>query len=82
MGRMTTRVVIERMVRQGLLMRRRSRADARAYVLKMTDQGRWMLAAGEHAARRVDAIALGALPKDTRQRFPAALMAISQTRRP
>jgi hypothetical protein len=61
-------------------LRSRSRSDARAYALKMTDEGRRMLATGERVAQRVDAIVLGALPAARRQVFLAALAVINQDR--
>ena len=74
--RTTAAEVVRRLARRGLLQRRRSRSDTRAYVLKMTDDGREAMRAAEPAALLVDARALDALPKAERAAFVAALQAI------
>jgi DNA-binding MarR family transcriptional regulator len=74
--RSTTAEVMRRLVKKGLLQRRRSRADARAYELRLTDEGNKALEAAEPVARRIDARVLEALPKAHRQPFVAALAAV------
>jgi DNA-binding MarR family transcriptional regulator len=74
--RATAAEVARRLARRGLLQRRRSRSDARAYVLKVSDDGREAMRAAEPAALLVDARALDALPKAGRAAFVAALQAI------
>jgi DNA-binding MarR family transcriptional regulator len=68
--------IIRRRVRQGLLRRRRSRADARAKMLHLTDEGRQLLKAAAPIERNVDALLLAALPRAEREPFLAALQAI------
>jgi DNA-binding MarR family transcriptional regulator len=74
--RITAAEVVRRLARRGLLQRRRSRSDARAYVLKVTDDGREAMRAAGPAALLVDARALDALPKAQRAAFIAALQAV------
>jgi DNA-binding MarR family transcriptional regulator len=74
--RSTTSDVVERLVRKGLLQKRRSRQDSRAFSLNLTDEGRKVLAAAEPVARRVDARLLRTLPPDRRGPFLEALRAI------
>jgi DNA-binding MarR family transcriptional regulator len=68
--------VVRRMVKKGLVQRRRSRTDTRAYELRLTDEGRKVLQAADPVARRVDARVLDALPKARREAFLVALGAI------
>jgi DNA-binding MarR family transcriptional regulator len=74
--RTTVAEVVRRLARRGLLQRRRSRSDRRAYVLKVTGDGQEAMRAAEPAALLVDARALDALPKAKRATFVAALQAI------
>jgi len=68
--------IISRLVRKGLLQRRRSREDIRAKMLRLTDEGRRLLEAAEPMARNVDGLLLAVLPKAQRKPFLAALQAI------
>jgi MarR family transcriptional regulator, temperature-dependent positive regulator of motility len=43
--RSTTTDLVQRLVRKGLLQKRRSRQDIRAFVLRLTDEGRQLLRA-------------------------------------
>jgi DNA-binding MarR family transcriptional regulator len=74
--RSTMADVVRRMVKKGLLERRRSRTDIRAYELRLTDEGRKVLQAAIPVARRVDARVLDALPRARREQFLAALGSI------
>jgi MarR family transcriptional regulator, temperature-dependent positive regulator of motility len=74
--RSTTADLVRRLLRRGLLQRRRSRQDARAYVLKLTDAGKRALDAADPLAKRVDARVLGVLPKERREEFIASLRTI------
>lgn len=68
--RSTLADVIRRMLKKGLIQRRRTREDARAYAVKLTDVGRRALQSCQPMARRVDQRILDALPSaDTRERF-------------
>jgi DNA-binding MarR family transcriptional regulator len=60
----------------GLLHKRRSRQDTRAFVLKLTDEGRQLLKDAEPVARNIDAALLQTLPQARREPFLEALRAI------
>ena len=68
--------IVRRLVRKGLLQRRRMREDARAYAVKLTDRGRRVLSTALPAARRVDERVIGALPDNRRDAFLTALASI------
>jgi MarR family transcriptional regulator, temperature-dependent positive regulator of motility len=68
--------IISRLVRKGLLQRRRSREDTRAKVLRLTDEGRRRLEMAEPMARNVDGLLLAVLPATERKPFLAALQSI------
>jgi MarR family transcriptional regulator, temperature-dependent positive regulator of motility len=74
--RSTVAEMIRRMQRKRLIQRRRTREDARAYAVKLTNEGRRVLRAAEPEARRVDERLLMTLPTDRREQFLAALSAI------
>ena len=67
------------MQRKGLLQRRRTKEDARAYAVKLTDEGRRVLRTAEPTARRVDDRILEALPNKQREQFIDELQAIVDT---
>ena len=67
--RSTLADIVRRMQKKGLLQRRRTREDARAYAVKLTDEGRRMLRAAEPLAKRVDERILDALPGQQREHF-------------
>ena len=68
--------IVRRLCRKGLLLRRRTREDVRAYAVKLTDQGRRVLSAAVPAARRVDQRVLAALQDKQRETFLTALTSI------
>jgi DNA-binding MarR family transcriptional regulator len=74
--RSTTTELVQRLVAKGLLQKRRSRQDARTFVLKVTDDGRRLLAAADPVARKLDAALLEALPPAQREPFMKALDAV------
>jgi DNA-binding MarR family transcriptional regulator len=74
--RSTLADIVRRMQRKGLLQRRRTKEDARAYAVKLTDEGRRMLRSAEPLAKRVDQRILDALPGKERERFIDALVSI------
>ena len=74
--RSTLADIVRRVAKRGLIQRRRSREDARAYVLKLTEEGERTLKAAEPLARRVDARVLNALPGGRREEFMVSLRAI------
>jgi DNA-binding MarR family transcriptional regulator len=59
--RSTLADIVRRMLKKGLLQRRRTREDARAYAVKLTDEGLQTLAAARPRVEAVDARILTAL---------------------
>jgi DNA-binding MarR family transcriptional regulator len=76
--RSTLADVVRRMLKKGLLHRRRTREDARAYSVKLTDEGARVLKSHDPSARRVDERILSSLPVPQRDRFLQDLNAIVQ----
>jgi DNA-binding MarR family transcriptional regulator len=74
--RSTLADIVRRMLKKGLLQRRRTKEDARAYAVKLTDEGWRVLKGAEPLAKRVDDKLLGALPTAQRERFLQDLAAI------
>lgn len=77
--RSTLADVVRRMLKKGLLQRRRTRDDARAYAVKLTDEGARVLKTHDPMARRVDERILSSLPVQQRDRFMQDLAAIVET---
>ncbi len=67
--RSTLADIIRRMLKKGLVQRRRTKEDARAYAVKLTEEGRRMLQSAVPMARKVDDRILEALPTAQRERF-------------
>ncbi len=67
--RSTLADIVRRMLKKGLLQRRRTKEDARAYSVKLTDEGWRVLKSADPKARRVDDRILAALPTQQRERF-------------
>jgi DNA-binding MarR family transcriptional regulator len=74
--RSTLADIVRRLTRKGLIQRRRTREDARAYAVRLTDQGRRLLAEAGPVARRADERVLEILPQRDRKHFLASLAAI------
>lgn len=74
--RSTLADVVRRMLKKGLLQRRRTKGDARAYSVKLTDEGWRVLKTADPLAKRVDDKILAALPNQQRERFLQDLNAI------
>jgi DNA-binding MarR family transcriptional regulator len=74
--RSTLADIVRRMLKKGLLQRRRTKDDARAYSVKLTDEGWRVLKAADPLAKRVDDKILAALPGQQRERFVQDLRAI------
>ena len=74
--RSTLADIVRRMLKKGLLSRRRTREDARAYAVRLTEEGWKSLRGADPVARRVDERILEALPPAQRDRFLADLGAI------
>ena len=75
--RSTLADIVRRMQRKGLLQRRRTKEDARAYAVKLTDEGRRVLRTAEPLAKRVDERILEAVPAKQRDQFIDDLVAIA-----
>jgi DNA-binding MarR family transcriptional regulator len=67
--RSTLADIVRRMLKKGLLQRRRTKEDARAYAVKLTEEGRRQLKMADPVARRVDDRILDALPAKQREQF-------------
>jgi len=67
--RSTLADIVRRMLKKGLLQRRRTREDARAYAVKLTDSGWTTLSNAKPHTSRVDETILAALPTQNRERF-------------
>jgi DNA-binding MarR family transcriptional regulator len=77
--RSTLADIVRRMQRKGLLQRRRTKEDARAYAVKLTDEGRKVLRTAEPLAKKVDDRILEVLPGRQRDQFINDLQAIVDT---
>lgn len=67
--RSTLADIIRRMIKKGLLHRRRTKEDARAYAVRLTDEGNRVLRAADPLARKVDDKVLAVLSAQERERF-------------
>ena len=76
--RSTLADIVRRMLKKGLLQRRRTREDARAYAVKLTEEGWRVLKSVEPLSRRVDDRILASLPAGQRERLLQDLNAIVQ----
>jgi DNA-binding MarR family transcriptional regulator len=78
--RSTLADIVKRLTGKGrLLQRRRTKEDARAYAVKLTEEGRKALRTAGPLARRVDDRILDALPAKQRDPFMTALASIIAT---
>ena len=77
--RSTIADMIRRMVKKGLLQRRRSRTDARAYVVRLTPAGQRVLKTTEPQALRAGTAVLARLSSEQRKTFLEALKVIAAT---
>jgi len=67
--RSTLADIIRRMLKKGLLQRRRTKDDARAYSVKLAEDGIRVLATTAPVVARVDDMVLSVLPPHQRQQF-------------
>ena len=74
--RSTLADLVRRLHRKGLLQRRRTKEDARAYAVKLTDEGRMVLRTAEPLAKRVEDRILDSLPAKRRGEFMNALVSV------
>jgi MarR family transcriptional regulator, temperature-dependent positive regulator of motility len=75
--RSTTADLVRRLMRKGLLARRRARHDARSNVLRLTEEGKALLTSFRARAAEVDQMLLNALPEASRSHFIDALSRIA-----
>jgi DNA-binding MarR family transcriptional regulator len=80
--RSTLADVVKRLKGKGLLQRRRTKEDARAYAVKLTEEGQQILRTAAPLAKRVDERILDALPAKRRAEFMGALASIVSTLEP
>ena len=78
--RSTLADIIRRMLRKGLLQRKRTKEDARAYSVRLTEEGRQLLEAAAPGASRSEERLLAALPREQRDAFLLALATIVKSR--
>jgi DNA-binding MarR family transcriptional regulator len=71
--RSTLADIVARLLRRGLLQRRRTKEDARAYAVKLSPQGARALREAQPAAAATDQLLLAGLPPGKRQEFVDAL---------
>jgi MarR family transcriptional regulator, temperature-dependent positive regulator of motility len=74
--RSTVSQVVQTMIRKGLLKRRRTREDARAYAISLTPYGRDILKASEPIVSRVNDALVSALPAGRAAAFIESLYTI------
>lgn len=74
--RSTLADIVRRMLKKGLVQRRRTKEDARAYAVKLTEEGRKALKEADPLVKRVDERILEAIPSQERSRFLSSLTAI------
>ena len=74
--RSTLADIVRRLLKKGLLQRRRTKEDARAYAVKLTEEGRRQLKLANPVSRRVDDRILDSLPSKQRDQFLEDLGAI------
>jgi DNA-binding MarR family transcriptional regulator len=67
--RSTLADIVRRMLKKGLLQRRRTKEDARAYAVKLTEEGKRILRSADPVTQRVDDRILEALPSKQRDLF-------------
>ncbi len=67
--RSTLADIIRRMLKKGLIQRRRTKEDARAYAVRLSDEGWKVLKSAEPLAKRIDDKIMAALPGASRERF-------------
>jgi DNA-binding MarR family transcriptional regulator len=77
--RSTLADIVKRLKEKGLLQRKRTKEDARAYAVKLTAEGQQILRAAGPLAKRVDERILDALPAKRRAEFVSALASLVST---
>ena len=77
--RATTTYLVKRLMRKGLLQRRRTPADTRAYAVTFTDEGRRLLRKLGPVVKAVDKHVLASLPEARREPFLSNLRSVIET---
>jgi MarR family transcriptional regulator, temperature-dependent positive regulator of motility len=77
--RSTTTYLVKRLMRKGLLQRRRTTADTRAYAVNLTNEGRRALRKLGPAVKAVDKHVLASLPEARREPFLSSLRSVIAT---
>ena len=80
--RSTVSQVVQLLVRKGLLKRRRTRHDARAYAVSLTDAGRDVLKTSEPIVGRIEQALVEALPATRAKSFISNLRTIVEALEP
>lgn len=75
--RSTIADVVMRLQKKGLVVRKRSKEDARAYAVRLTDAGKKALDVSQRAAKRVDGRIGGKLPSQKREELLDILRSIA-----
>jgi len=78
--RSTLADVIARLLKKGLLRRRRTKRDARAYAVRLTEEGQQAVARAKPIAAAADEAVLAALSANERDNVMAALAALANHR--
>lgn len=77
--RSTLADIVRRMLKKGLLQRRRTKEDARAYAVRLTDEGWRVLNICEPVVKRIEQRILDALPEGNRNQFLEDLSVIIES---
>ncbi|MEZ5857212.1 MAG: MarR family transcriptional regulator [Hyphomicrobiaceae bacterium] len=77
--RSTLADIVKRLVTRGLIARRRSKVDARAYAVRLTPAGKEALEQAQPASERVEGRLLKSLPQTRRDAFVDALSALVES---
>ena len=75
--RSTMASIVKRLVKRGLVKRRRDRSDARAYVVTITPAGEAALATAAPVMAGIEAQILNAFPAKDRERFMEMLVKLT-----
>lgn len=75
--RSTLADVVRRMIKKGLVLRRRTKEDQRAYAVRLSEKGKQSLSETVAAANSADQRVLGALSADKRKLFLESLAAVA-----
>jgi DNA-binding MarR family transcriptional regulator len=76
--RSTLADIVKRLLAKGLIQRRRTRHDARAYAVRLTDEGRELLHSIAEAVERADARLLAGLSAQSRDQLMTALTELAR----